>query len=82
MHEISESDVKSEGVQPYGLLHPSGCNCLCHDPGDLNDSVPCEYCVYDHNAFARLWDSINAKRGYGWGVNPWVWVVSFRRIES
>jgi len=22
--------------------------------------------------FAQLWDSLNAKRGYGWDVNPWV----------
>ncbi|MGP8269086.1 MAG: single-stranded DNA-binding protein [Terracidiphilus sp.] len=30
----------------------------------------------------ELWDSINAKRGYGWDVNPWVWVVSFQRVQS
>ena len=30
--------------------------------------------------FAQLWDSINAKRGYGWDVNPWVWVVSFKMV--
>jgi hypothetical protein len=30
--------------------------------------------------FKRLWDSINADRGYGWDKNPWVWVISFRRI--
>lgn len=27
--------------------------------------------------FSRLWNSINAKRGYGWDSNPWVWVVEF-----
>lgn len=27
-----------------------------------------------------LWDSINAKRGYGWEVNPWVWVVEFKVV--
>lgn len=26
-----------------------------------------------------LWDSINTKRGYGWDVNPWVWVIEFKR---
>lgn len=30
--------------------------------------------------FAETWDSLNAKRGYGWDANPWVWVLSFRRI--
>jgi hypothetical protein len=28
----------------------------------------------------KLWDSINDKRGFGWGVNPWVWVVEFKMI--
>jgi len=32
--------------------------------------------------FAKLWDSINAKRGYSWDSNPWVWVIEFRRIEK
>lgn len=31
--------------------------------------------------FRFLWDSINAKRGFGWDANPWVWVIEFRRIE-
>ena len=30
--------------------------------------------------FYSLWDSINAKRGYGWDKNPWVWVVTFKRV--
>ena len=32
--------------------------------------------------FRALWDSINAKRGYGWEVNPWVWVVDFNILAS
>jgi hypothetical protein len=31
--------------------------------------------------FLMLWDSINAKRGFGWDANPWVWVIEFRRTE-
>jgi hypothetical protein len=31
--------------------------------------------------FSHLWDSINAKRGYGWEVNPWCWVLEFKVIE-
>ena len=30
--------------------------------------------------YAELWDSINAKSGFGWDVNPWVWVVEFKRV--
>jgi hypothetical protein len=28
--------------------------------------------------FKHLWDSINARRGYSWDTNPWVWVISFK----
>jgi len=34
----------------------------------------------DH--FSFLWDSINAKRGVGWDVNPWVWVIEFTKVEA
>jgi len=30
--------------------------------------------------FASLWDSLNAKRGYSWKSNPWIWVIGFRRL--
>jgi len=32
--------------------------------------------------FRALWDSLNAKRGYGWDANPWVWVLSFKRVKG
>ena len=31
--------------------------------------------------FEILWDSINAKRGYSWESNPYVWVVKFEVIK-
>lgn len=27
--------------------------------------------------YCHLWDSLNAKRGYSWDRNPWVWCLSF-----
>ena len=33
-------------------------------------------------AFAATWDSLYAARGLGWDVNPWVWVVTFKREEE
>ncbi len=34
-----------------------------------------EHLAYE---FKALWDSINAKRGFGWDVNPLVWAVTFK----
>jgi hypothetical protein len=31
-------------------------------------------------SFTALWDSINAKRGYPWASNPWVWALTLRRL--
>lgn len=33
------------------------------------------------DAFAKLWNSINKKRDYGWDSNPWCWCVSFEVVE-
>lgn len=30
--------------------------------------------------FAATWDVLNAKRGFSWQSNPWVWAISFRRL--
>lgn len=40
------------------------------------------YRTTSREQFRGFWDSLNAKRGYGWDVNPWVWVIEFRRVES
>jgi hypothetical protein len=34
------------------------------------------------NGFHKLWDSINAKRGYSWAVNPWCWVIKFIKLTG
>lgn len=36
---------------------------------------------YPVATFSKLWDSLNEKRGYGWSVNPWVWVYTFERVQ-
>jgi hypothetical protein len=35
---------------------------------------------YDN--FMLLWDQINKKRGFGWNVNPWVWVIAFKKCRG
>lgn len=44
--------------------------------------VSAEQPFYDaRHEFQALWNKINAKRGFGWDVNPWVWVVEFNVVE-
>lgn len=39
------------------------------------------YCQSHVEGFRQLWDSINLKRGFGWESNPWLWVITFRRVQ-
>lgn len=36
----------------------------------------------EQHAYAEAWDALNAKRGFGWDKNPWVWVLPFRRVQD
>lgn len=31
-------------------------------------------------AYKKLWNKINAPRGFVWGKNNWVWVITYKRI--
>lgn len=45
-----------------------------------NPSDPALYTSCPINSFETLWQSINGKDS--WEKNPWVWVISFKRIEK
>jgi len=50
----------------------------------IKEGMPPEQQPYDAPPamrFAHLWDSLNAKRGFDWGTNPWVFVISFKVIK-
>lgn len=63
VQDISEKDAKAEGT----TLNPDYVKQKLY--GDQDGGWTFEY--------RKLWDSINAKRGFGWFKNPWVWVIEF-----
>lgn len=65
LRDISEEDAQAEGCPGVAFGRGS-----CGDEG-----------VLPTDQFIPLWDSINAKRGFGWDTNPWVWVIEFRAIK-
>jgi hypothetical protein len=80
LQDISEMDAKAEGVdrcfwfRPYGKT--DGESILFHGGQEPYPDVT-------HKAsFANLWESINAKRGFSWESNPWVFCYSFMRVEK
>ncbi len=76
LQEITEGDAIAEGVSysttnQYAIMRPLSL-------GRANrDTWPTP-----QEAFEKLWDSLNAKRGYGWDFNPWVWPISFKEVKA
>ncbi len=68
VREISEKDAKAEGCKSADYATEREC---------ILDPELGSYKV----AFHSLWDSINAKK-HPWSSNPWVWAVTFRRLEQ
>jgi hypothetical protein len=65
VQDISGNDCIAEGIE-RGVEGGS----VCHFRDEIvSGAVEC---------YKYLWDSINAKRGYSWESNPWVWVVEFQ----
>jgi hypothetical protein len=62
-------------------------NYLWHGNPDVTDKMvdswPHQYSDYKsaRDSFSSLWDSLNAKRGFPWSSNPWVWRTAFERCE-
>jgi len=80
---ISEEDARAEGIP--------ACNEFLLD----HKKTWCRYTVIaarsqgrekpptmadNIGGFAYIWDKNYAERGYGWNLNPWVWVIEFERV--
>lgn len=71
VQDISEEDAIAEGIDKSGTFwkdyRKGGMKqVMLQDPID---------------SFRTLWNLINEKRGFGWDVNPWVWVINFKLLE-
>ena len=72
VQEITPTDAIAEGCVWFGKYdHPIRGGI----PSLLEQRTPVQ-------EFAKIWTEINAKRGWGWEVNPWVWVVEFRKMPT
>lgn len=66
LNEISEADAIAEGVASEDHIRKPG------DPY-LPLVSPVEH-------YAKLWESLNGAGS--WAANPWVWVLTFRRVNA
>lgn len=76
VRDISETDAWGEGIE---RLTDFGDNV---NFASWRDDIGYHNFPTAREAYRNLWDTINAKRGYGWDANPFVWVVEFKVVQS
>jgi len=64
LQEISEADAETEGLE--------------RAPGGRWSGAEGQAGMCPRSAYALLWNSLNAKRGFGWDANPWVVAYTFQ----
>lgn len=69
LHAITEADAKAEGVTPAPENHTAAA--VAHIFGAK------EFLAHT-SAYATLWEKLNGAGS--WALNPWVWVVEFKRL--
>lgn len=76
LQEISEDDAVAEGMKPTAVLTVGRTMEVV-----AGDMFSCPVMPAKEH-FKFLWDGINGEReGCAWHENPFVWVVSFRRLR-
>ena len=67
LQDISEEDAVAEG-------------CACRSWESEQHNKCWDAATYASKVFSGLWDSINARRGYPFDSNPWVWRLEGRKV--
>ena len=80
VQDISEEDALAEGI----TLDPreGRFSCVTIDKHGHVDNLGHYLMPRPRQKYEGLWNSINAKRGFGWDLNPWVWVLEFKRCNK
>lgn len=69
LQDISEADAIAEGIEPaYGEWRDYR----------TDQAINYPVCLTPRASYQTLWESINGPGS--WESNPWVWVVSFKRV--
>ncbi len=79
LNDISESDAIAEGVESWiedrWKSEPTHYKIYHHEPGDEST-----YSSTAKYSFSTLWQSINGPDS--WDQNPFVWAITFQRIDQ
>lgn len=74
LQDITEEDAQAEGLIPIPIT--VDCGPMTESTGGACGGGY----ITARESFATYWDAINSHRA-PWASNPWVWVISFKRLR-
>lgn len=77
---LQVTDVRPERIQDITLEDIEREGIYCEGMGYTKNHPAYPGGMRIH--WLKLWDSLNAKRGFGWEENPWVWAYTFEQVET
>jgi hypothetical protein len=78
VQDISENDAISEGMLHYKGWQTKEYQTDVELAKTIGTKPPLGFSPKQR--YEHLWDSLNAKRGFAWDTNPYVWVVEFKLL--
>lgn len=75
LQDITEVDAIAEGIEKAPLTAPDPTGWKDYR-GGYAEAGSCDA----RDSYRTLWETINGPGS--WALNPWVWVVEFKRVES
>jgi hypothetical protein len=76
LQEITEEDAVAEGITERYIAKGGAftrVSKILHEHGEVGTL---------RNGYAVEWTNLNAKRGYSWDSNPFVWVITFKVVTE
>jgi hypothetical protein len=81
IQEIIEENAKAEGVYPMNPFDLQQIPMSLIEFYGQRDKSIIQKESYKA-PYYELWEKLNAKRGYGWDKNPYVWAYEFMRVTE
>lgn len=80
VQDITEEDAQAEGARRFDSVHDTNPYGLGPRWSMETPTSTAQCMGTARMAFANLWERINGTGG--WSANPWVWAISFRRVDA
>lgn len=80
LNDISEADAIAEGIESNAIVSNGRRELPVWRDYAQKNFDPFEWFSSPRDSYRTLWESINGAGS--WAVNPWVWVIEFRRVEK